>query len=203
MSRNTNTTYRTDYNLLPSSIPNIPFTSHHRHVACLRGLLVIALAATSFPAIATTRWEIQAGPSYMDSNSTTAVFVEGVFNEQRIGSSRFIWSPDLSLGWIDGRDVQHFRRDRYTTKDSIGLIAGGVRIHYGDAGDWYRHLFFSFQPVLHSGRTQALSSAYEFASTIGWQGKHFSLQIRHISNGWLHEPNRGETMALVGVAFGF
>ncbi|GAB3788892.1 hypothetical protein GCM10028797_23220 [Dyella agri] len=152
--------------------------------------------------MAATRWEIQVGPSYMDSHSTAAVFVESVFKEQRIGSSRFTWSPDVSLGWIDGRAVRRFRHDRYTTKGSIGLIAGGVRLHYGDAGDWYRRLFFGFQPVLHSGRTQALSSAYEFASTIGWQGEHFSFQIRHISNGSLHEPNRGETMLLVGVAFG-
>jgi hypothetical protein len=167
---------------------------------CLRGLLVLSLAGPIPPAVATTRWEIQAGPSYMDSTSTTALFVESVFNEQHIGSNRFTWSPDISLGWIDGRDIQRFRYGRYTTKDSIGLLAGGVRIHYGDAGNWYQPLFFSFQPVLHSGRTQALSSAYEFASTIGWQGQHLSFQIRHISNGALHEPNRGETMALVGIA---
>ncbi|MGH8159913.1 MAG: lipid A 3-O-deacylase [Rhodanobacter sp.] len=202
MSRNSKTTYQTDSNSLPSSISNASHIRHRRYVARLRGFLALALVAPALPAMATTRWEIQAGPSYMDSNSTATVFVESVFNEQRIGSSRFTWSPDVSLGWIDGRDVQRFRHNRYTTEDSIALIAGGLRLHYGDAGDWYRRLFVSFQPVLHGGRTQALSSAYEFASTIGWQGKHFSFQIRHISNGSLHEPNRGETMVLAGIALG-
>jgi hypothetical protein len=31
--------------------------------------------------------------------------------------------------------------------------------------------------------------------------KNVSFQIRHISNGSFHEPNRGETMALVGIGF--
>lgn len=202
MSRNSKTTYQTDNNPLPASIPNAPPIRHRRYVARLRGFLALVLVAPALPATATTRWEIQAGPSYMDSNSTTAVFVESVFDEQRIGSSRFTWSPDVSLGWIDGRDVRRFRHDRYTTEQSIALIAGGLRVHYGDPGAWYRRLFVSFQPVLHGGRTQALSSAYEFASTVGWQGKHFCLQIRHISNGSLHKPNRGETMVLAGIAFG-
>jgi Lipid A 3-O-deacylase (PagL) len=199
MIQNGKTRYQADSNHLLSDLPGAP-PIRRRDVTCLRGLLALSLAAPILPAMATTRWEIQAGPSYMDCTSTPVVFVESVFNEQRIGSSRFTWSPDVSSGWIDGREVQRFRYGRYTTKDSIGLIAGGVRIHYGDADDWYRPLFVSFQPALHSGRTQALSSAYEFVSTIGWQGQHFSFQIRHISNGALHKPNRGETMALVGIA---
>lgn len=150
---------------------------------------------------AATQLNIEAGRSYMDCAGATAVFVEGVFDERRIGATRFSWSPDASLGWIDGRDVERYRYNRYSTTDSIWLIAGGVRIRYGDTSDWYRSLFFSFQPAMHSGRTQSLSSAYEFVSTIGWQGRHFNFQIRHISNGSLHEPNRGETMALIGTTF--
>ena len=64
-----------------------------------------------------------------------------------------------------------------------------------------RGLFLSVQPALQSGRTQALSSGYEFVSTLGWQGRHVSVQIRHVSNAGLHAPNRGETMALLGVGF--
>ena len=90
-----------------------------------------------------------------------------------------------------------------TTRPDVWLLAGGVRLQYGQAGDWYRHLFVSFQPAVTSGRTQALSTAYEFVSSLGWQGRHLSLQIRHISNASLHQPNRGETMALVGVGFDF
>jgi hypothetical protein len=124
-----------------------------------------------------------------------------VFNEYRIGDSRFSWSPDVSLGWLDGRNIARFDGGRYTTRDQIWLLAGGARLHYGEADDWYRPLFLSFQPALHTGRTQALSTPYEFVSSLGWQGRRFSVEIRHISNGNLHHPNRGETMALVGVAF--
>ncbi|HWX64827.1 MAG TPA: acyloxyacyl hydrolase [Rhodanobacter sp.] len=164
-------------------------------------LLALPLVSLAFPAAAATRLEIQGGRSYMDSYATNTVFVEGVFDEHRLGDSRFSWSPDVSLGWLDGRDLAHFDRNRYTTRDQIWLLAGGARLHYGEASDWYRSLFFSFQPALHTGRTQALSTPYEFVSSLGWQGQRFSVQVRHISNGNLHHPNRGETMALVGVAF--
>ncbi len=163
--------------------------------AVAASLLTLALPATA------ARLELQGGRSYMDSYVSNTVFVEGIFDERRLGDSRFSWSPDVSAGWIDGRDVPRYRHSRYTTSDDIWLVAGGARIRYGNAGDWYPRLFFSFQPALHTGRTQALSSAYEFVSTLGWQGRHFSVQVRHISNGSLHNPNRGETMALVGVAF--
>jgi hypothetical protein len=71
----------------------------------------------------------------------------------------------------------------------------------GDASDWYRSLFFSFQSAVQTGRTQALSTPCEFVSTLGWEGRRFSGQVWHISNGNLHHPNRGEIMALLGVAF--
>lgn len=157
------------------------------------------LALATLPATAATKLNLEIGRSYMDSYGTTAAFAEAVFDQRRIGNSRFSWSPDASVGWIDGRGIGRFRSCRYSTNDSAWLVAGGIRLHYGDDADWYRSLFFSFQPALQSGRTQALSSAYEFVSTLGWQGRHFNIQIRHISNGSMHEPNRGETMALVGV----
>lgn len=165
--------------------------------------LAVALAASTFPAAAATHLEIQGGRSYMGSGNfgVNTAWAEAVFDEHRLGNTRFSWSPDVSLGWIGGRDVPRYRGARYDTSDDAWLLAGGARIHYGDAGDWYRPLFFSFQPALNTGRTQALSSAYEFISTLGWQGRHVSFQIRHVSNGRLHTPNRGETMALLGVGF--
>lgn len=163
--------------------------------------LALGFALPSFRVSAAGQLSIEAGPSYMDCASTPAVFIEGVLDERRIGTSRFTWSPDVSMGWIDGRGLERYRHRSYHTTDPIWLIAGGVRIHYGDNTRWYRALFFSFQPAMHSGRTQALSSAYEFVSTFGWQGRHVNVQIRHISNGSLHEPNRGETMVLIGAAF--
>lgn len=166
----------------------------------IRSALALALVTAALPATA-ARFELQAGRSYSNSHGANTAFVEAVFDEHRIGHTRFSWSPDVSLGWIDGRDLARYRGDRYDTRDQAWLLAGGVRFHYGDAGDWYRPLFFSFQPALNTGRTQALSSAYEFVSTLGWQGRHVSFQIRHVSNGRLHKPNRGETMALIGVGF--
>jgi hypothetical protein len=161
-------------------------------------LLPLTLAA--LPAAA-ARWELQAGRSYMDDYGANTAFVEAVFTPRRLGDSRFSWAPDVSVGWIDGRDVPRFRGKRYTTSDSIALLAAGVRLYCDDGDAWSRRWFLGLQPVLHTGRTQALSSVYEFATTVGWQGQRFSVQLRHISNGSLHEPNRGETMALVGVAF--
>jgi hypothetical protein len=163
-------------------------------------VLGLSLASLALPASA-AHLEIQGGRSYMDSYGTNAVFVEGIFDEHMIGDSRFSWSPDVSAGFINGRDVPRYRLSKYTTSDDVYLLAAGARLHYGDTDNWYHPLFLSFQPAAHTGRTQALSSGYEFVSSLGWQGKHFSVQLRHISNASLHEPNRGETMALVGVGF--
>lgn len=165
-------------------------------------LAAVLLALPATASFAAVRVEVQGGRSYMDSHGTNAAFVEAVFDEHRIGGSDFTWSPDVSVGWIDGRDVSRYRYSRYSTRDNIRLVAAGARFRFADRNAWYRPLFFSFQPVWHDGRTQALSSWYEFASTLGWQGRHWSFAIRHISNGSMHEPNRGETMAVVGLALG-
>ena len=166
-----------------------------------RRVVAVGIAFAACHAASATDLDLEVGRSYMDCASTPTVFVEVVPGEHRIGATQFVWSPDASLGWIDGRDAGRYRYSAYSTTSSIWLVAGGVRIRTGDDAAWYRPLFFSFQPALHTGRTQALSSAYEFVSTLGWQGRHFNFQIRHISNGSLHEPNRGETMALIGVTF--
>jgi len=166
----------------------------------LRPLAAVALAFAALPAAA-AHVELQAGRSYMDSHAANTVFVESVFAEHPLGDSGLHWAPDVSLGWIDGRDVGRYRHARYDTRDAIWLAAGGVRLTAGGPTDWYHHFFYSFQVALHGGRTQALSSAGEFVNSVGWQWRHLSFEIRHVSNGGLHEPNRGETMALVGVGF--
>lgn len=152
--------------------------------------------------LAAPRIELQLGRSYSSSRGAAAVFAEATFSEHAIGSTRVTWAPDLTAGWINGRAARSRRHLRYSTTDSIWLVAAGARFRYGSADDWYHHLFFSFQPALHAGRTRALSSAYEFVSTLGWEAKRFSIQVRHISNGSLHEPNCGETMLLMGVRIG-
>lgn len=165
-----------------------------------RAAVLTALVTLAFPAAA-VHVEVQGGRSYMGNLGTNALFVESVFPAHRFGASRFSWSPDVSLGWIDGRDIVRYLDNSVGTRDTVWLIAGGARFHYGDAGDWYRSLFFSFQPALQTGRTMALSGALEFVSTLGWQGKRFSVQLRHVSDAGMHDPNRGETMVLIGVGF--
>jgi hypothetical protein len=162
-----------------------------------------AMGLASF-AVSAQSIEVQGGRSYMDSHGTDAFFVESVFDARAMGNSRFTWSPDVSLGWIDGRDSAELRKyANPSTKDAVWLLAGGARLHYGDESNWYHPLFFSFQVAGQTGRTQALSSVYEFVSTLGWQWKYLSFEIRHISNGSFQQPNRGETMALVGIRFPF
>ncbi|PWK92469.1 acyloxyacyl hydrolase [Fulvimonas soli] len=172
------------------------------HSSLTRSALALALlSAVSLPAAAATRVEVQAGRSYMDSHGANAAFVEAVFDPHPIGASRFTWSPDVSLGWIDGRDVARYDRMEYTTRPPVTLLAGGARLRTSDESAWYHPFFFSFQLAATNHTTQALSSHYQFVSTLGWQARHFTVALRHISNGSIQEPNRGETMALVGVAF--
>lgn len=167
----------------------------------IRSAFVLSLLAAALPATAATRLEVQAGRSYMDSHGANTAFVEAVFAPRQLGQTRFTWSPDVSLGWIDSRDVARYHGHRYPTRDVVALVAGGVRFHHGDASDWYQPLFASAQLAAINHTTLALTSHYQFVSTVGWQAKHFSVAIRHISNGGLNGPNRGETMALIGVAF--
>ena len=164
--------------------------------------VALFLSLLSLPAAA-THVEVQGGRSYMDSYGSNTVWIEGVFNERPIGEGNFTWSPDVSAGWINGRNVARYQYSKPNTQDDVFLLAAGARFHYGDSSDWYHHLFASIQAAGQTGRTQALSSGYEFVSTLGWQAGHFSLQIRHVSNASLKKPNRGETMALVGVGFDF
>lgn len=165
----------------------------------IRSALALALVTAALPATA-ARFELQAGRSYSNSHGANTAFVEAVFAPQPLGQTRFTWAPDVSLGWIDGRHVASDDR-RYTNRDSVALLAAGARFHFGEAGDWYQPLFFSEQLAVTNHTTHALSSHYQFVSTLGWQAKHFSVALRHVSNGGLHRPNTGETMALVGVAF--
>lgn len=167
----------------------------------LRLLAAAALAWVALPAAAAD-WQIQAGRSYMDGHGANTVFIDATWAPHSLGIGSLTWAPDATAGWIAGRDLAAFHHARYGTSDDIWLAAAGARFQMGAADDWYRNLYFSFQIALHTGRTQALSSPYEFVSTLGWQWHRFSFGIRHISNAKLHQPNRGETMALVGWSFG-
>jgi len=165
-------------------------------------IAALSLSAVAVPAAAETHLELQGGRSYMDTHGTSAFFIESVFDAHPMGQSRFTWSPDVSIGYINGRDIARYADYHPGVTNNVWVGAAGARFHYGNDSDWYQPLFFSFQVAgTAGGHTQALSSDYEFVSTLGWQMKNVSFQIRHISNGSFHEPNRGETMALVGIGF--
>lgn len=174
------------------------------HVPCrvrhLGVVLAVLLPVASAPA-QPVHLQIEGGRSYMDHHGAATLFGEAVFGAHRIGDSRWTWAPDVSLGWINGRALARRDDSRYSARHDVWLLAAGARFQRGNAADDGRGWFVSFQPAATHGRTRALSSPYEFVSSLGWQGRRFSLQIRHISNGGLHEPNRGETMGLVGVGF--
>lgn len=171
-------------------------SSPSRRLAATLSLLLLPSLS-----LAATHVEVQGGRSYMDAHAANAAFVEAVFAPRPIGTSRFTWSPDVSAGWIDGRDVARFRGGKYDTQDSVALLAAGARLRTSDESAWYHPVFFSFQLAGTNHTTMALSSHYQFVSTLGLQFHHVSLAVRHISNGGLQGPNRGETMALVGVGF--
>lgn len=168
-------------------------------IACL-------LMLATWPAVAGPTFSLEAGPSfiggyYATRDSTASAFIEAVFDAHRIGTSDFRWAPDAMVGWIDGRNRPHTVFRRYAIHDRIWLLAGGARFTYGADDAWYRHLFFSFQPTVHTGLTPGMSSWYEFTFTAGWQARHWVLAVRHSSNAWLRMPNRGEDMLLVGITF--
>jgi hypothetical protein len=164
----------------------------------LRSAFALALAGLSLPAAADTRIEIEGGRGYSDSYGTNVGFVEVVSDEHPFSGSRFSWAPDASVGFIDGRNVAKYGD---AVSDDVWLLAGGVRLRYGGGNDWCHHLFWTAQLAVQGGRTLALSSGGEFVNSIGWQGDRWSFQMRHVSNAGIKGSNRGETMALVGLAF--
>lgn len=100
--------------------------------------------------------------------------------------------PTATVGWIGSRN---------DPQDHLGhqvWIAGaGARLV-----GWWRGAFVGFEGALTSQRTDALSSHAQFISSLGWQGDHYVLMVRHISNGDLFGGrNLGDTMLLVGLRF--
>ena len=144
--------------------------------------------------------EFDGGKSITSNRSTNAAFIEATFHEFRLGGSLFTLAPDISAGWIGGRNLSQ-RVDGYGLRQDAWLFSAGGRLRVGHQGDWYHNFFLSFQPAANFGRTIALSSPLEFNTSIGWGWHHFDIRVRHISNAGYHEPNRGETMILGGLHF--
>src|SRR3569623_467979 len=94
----------------------------------LRGALTLLLTTAALPAAA-AHLEVQGGRSYMDHYGANAGFVEATFASHTIGNSgRLDWSPDVSAGWIDSRDVSRYRNAEFDTAQSVTLLAAGARI---------------------------------------------------------------------------
>ncbi len=156
------------------------------------------VAAASLLAIACTGpahaadLDIVAGRSATTGHRwTTSVFVDVAAD--RIFDWRGLhFRPVATAGWIEARDTrrQHLDHD-------VFVGGAGLRLVH-----WWRGAFASFQVGVAGGRTDALSSAGQFISSVGWQGRHWVVMVRHISNGDLFGGrNLGETMLMAGVRF--
>lgn len=186
---------------MPRQPPTTTCVARSRTRPWIAAVLALGVMAPVVHASDGLRLSLEGGRSYMDSYGTNTAFVELLGGEHDFGHSSFHWTPVVSLGWIDGRNLQSYADSKPGTRHATELLGGGVRVSVGAPQDWYRSLFFCAQLAYNHQTTLALSTHYQFISALGWQGQRFSFMIRHISNGGLHLPNRGETMALVGVTF--
>lgn len=161
-----------------------------RHLLPLAVLAGAGAFAVSIPAAAADVHLVAGGSMTTSSRWTHVAFVDVA------GSTRnwrgIHWQPVATVGWINGRnthldDLNH----------DVFVGGAGVRLV-----DWWRGAFFSFQLGAAAGRTDAISSAGQFISSLGWQGEHYVVMVRHISNGRIYGgKNLGETMLMAGVRF--
>ena len=156
------------------------------HKASLLALLAFPLASHA------TGFDITTGPSFTSSERSTAAAFASVFGE-RPDDNRVHLEPIGTLGWIDSRNTRKDDLDH-----EVFMAAGGVRVLMAN-----HHWFASEQLAATSTRTDALSSRFEFMTSVGWQRGHFIVMLRHVSNAHLlgGGKNLGETMFLTGVKF--
>ena len=103
------------------------------------------------------------------------------------------FEPVGSLGAIGSRNTDHEDLDH-----TVLLLGGGLRYGRDDG------LFVGEQVAATSTRTDALSSRFEFMTSIGWRDGRWMVMLRHASNAHILGGGRnlGETMLLAGVRFG-
>lgn len=156
-----------------------------RHALLLLLLSMPAAVAAAQPGV-----ELSVGRSYTLRNKWTDVaFLEWTGTPRTLGWVR--WAPAVALGRVAARDASLGNHLDHT----VWVGAAGARVYL------WRDAFFGFEVAATGGRTDALSTPYEFVSSLGWQGRHVVLMARHMSNNNFHEPNHGETMVLVGFRF--
>ncbi len=143
------------------------------------------------PAAQAGRVEFSAGRSWtlLPRHYTAVAFAEWIGDPVPVWRLRF--APAFALGHFAPRpNPPNARLDH-----AVWLGAAGARLYL------WRSLYLGFALATSHGKTDALSTPYEFMSSLGWQGGHWQVMFRHVSNGDLHEPNHGETMLLAGLAF--
>src|SRR5690348_14922162 len=101
--------------------------------------------------------------------------------------------PIGSIGVVGARNSDHENLHR-----SVFLAAAGLRYGREDG------LFVGEQIAATSTRTDALSSRFEFMTSIGWRDGRWMVLLRHSSNAHILGGGRnlGETMLLAGVRLG-
>lgn len=158
---------------------------------CRYGLWLLVLLACPLAAHA-TGFDLVAGPSVTSSERATSAVFASVFGE-RPHDNHIHFEPIGTVGWLDSRNTHVDDLDH-----EVFLAGGGVRMLAAN-----HHWFVSEQLAATSTRTDALSSRFEFMTSVGWQDGHFIALLRHVSNGRLigGGKNLGETMLLAGVRF--
>lgn len=153
--------------------------------------LILAASFSAAPRADAADVTISAGRSFTtDTRWTTAAFVDISGRTRELAGVH--WQPTASLGWIDGRDTRTADLDH-----TVYIGAAGVRLV-----DWWHGAFFAFELGAAGGRTDAISSSEQFVSSLGWEGEHWTVMVRHVSNGeFFGGRNLGETMLLAGVRF--
>ncbi|MEO6966949.1 MAG: hypothetical protein ABI132_00605 [Rhodanobacteraceae bacterium] len=136
-------------------------------------LLLLAIALLSIGHASASEFDLAAGASATAGvRWTPAVFFAVTATSADNGHAHF--APIASAGFIGSRStpVHDFAHNGF-------LAGGGVR--YGrDPG-----LFVSEQIMATSTRIDALSSRFEFMTSLGWQRSRYVVLVRHISNAHL------------------
>ncbi|MGA7298273.1 MAG: lipid A 3-O-deacylase [Rhodanobacteraceae bacterium] len=147
--------------------------------------LLLALVAPGSQASSPGALSVSAGRSISTDHQqlwTNVLFVDGTGATRRWHGLH--WQPAWSLGWIQGRGRAGVDSN---LKRDVVVAAAGARVV-----DWWGGAFFSFQLAAASRHTDAISSTAQFVSSLGWQGHHMVVMLRHVSNGDLFAgPNLG------------
>lgn len=124
----------------------------------LRPLAAVVLA-TAFTAHAQV-FDLTAGPTITTSGRTTTAVFASVSGESP-DDGRIHFEPIGTVGWIAARHT-----DRANLHHQVFLAGAGVRIVAPN-----RHWFASEQLAAASTRTDALSSRFQFMTSVGWQAR--------------------------------